>query len=1400
MRCDSIATLNVRSHFGSSRRPMRASEDQSSTRGVMGSLPRVCFAAQVLVSVVAEAEDIDAYCLPDAVPLRDRRNLSTGQPLIAVTADWASIYVISEVYLILSEEKLGYNAVELRGLTTAGSVRHITGCDGVDEWSSCSPTDMPTGHVFLELWEDFSLESMYSALGDRGALNLGSIGYVGTDGIFLLSQTVSQALNEEGLTLEWYKSYNLSWNAPTRYFYPWLNIDESLFRSCATSQGGMHDIMQNFVRVVGDYDGVITDSEGKHIAKCRGGSVWLAPSCRQNPSTCILVITGGDGWKLEFVYQIAVRHDLPLAHATTVNYSTYETFVRNYPTITYWWGPDATFIDLNPIRLVLPAHDRYQWLRGDMRTSSADIKLMKLVWPALTEVAPDVVLFTTSVQVPPSAMDEMLLDLKRNRQDGMRRVACRWLRKHPSIWQRWIPSATACTSGQGIVDADGVHVADFEAAVGCDMCRPGSYSTPLNVPSVTETWTCTTCTVGHFAQLFGATACAPCAAGTSGPSPGLTICVTCAAGTYQEGVGQSACLACEVGKFRTELIRCNDCEKGRFGNRSGLTSCELCKSGTYVDVEGRSTCSFCGGGQDDSGLYGTFIKISFDSVEQWTYSQGATSDADCGCRRSFQLDSLGDCVACGVGLLCPGMNQVEILPGFATDGALSVYRCSSHALGCPGGRPGVCAEGRSNASIACAECLHAMTPQPDGTCSECAGTDIVPFIFGCILAPVVIILFYGVVARSAEQPDSNQTRMLLAVTLGQILTLLQQVAAVGLIEVQWTQPMPMLFDIARLFSFDINVLNTHCIVNLNAVEEFATRLAGIAVILFLFAIVHLVFVVFRRKNCYESFPRLVYVCGTALLAFHIATVNTVLSPFQCETHPNGEQTLRSYPGVLCWVGTSSDHRHMVHITGVAMMLPLGLLSASIWSAIVFPQRVNVGTTSFLRTWGFFFARFRSDIWWYAPVFLIRNTLISLALVHGTPLEQTLFMLVVMFASVALVARVVPWRTPPSNMLDIGFHFVMTILLAVALLFIDSTDLAFVSVLCFSLLIAGLLTSLLYLIYAFCRIFSRHEKHFRFFVCHHKDGAGCFARALKMSLERSKSRAHIFLDSDNLKDLDLLFDCVSNQTQTLVTLLSAELLWRPWCVGEITTAFLNDVRVVRVLYPNCERSSDAIVRSLDANEVDLTCLFERRLNLSSIEDAMRWYCEQSVLKLPSVMANDTMEQCSKWLFQSVVEKETEITSTSCPPAPDAASLIVVDHLNFEAAATAQILRMALPQAVRSQDLTTTLFPTVLDKGQLPPVEGMKEMLLLCSEGIFTQPDVLRALLVAAEEGATVLPVVTNSSFRSPRLHSCRASGKSIRSSRFATQTRFTSSSSGSSARSRLTSVPPTVRRGSSRQRP
>jgi len=110
-------------------------------------------------------------------------------------------------------------------------------------------------------------------------------------------------------------------------------------------------------------------------------------------------------------------------------------------------------------------------------------------------------------------------------------------------------------------------------------------------------------------------------------------------------------------------------------------------------------------------------------------------------------------------------------------------------------------------------------------------------------------------------------------------------------------------------------------------------------------------------------------------------------------------------------------------------------------------------------------------------------------------------------------------------------------------------------------------------------FGATKKPYQFFICHHKARAGCFARLLKMHLlKASKVTRQVFLDCDNLDNLDTLFEVVGNHVETLIIVASKDVFLRPWCAGEMTYARLKGVPITVIEMPGWEAPEKDVIES------------------------------------------------------------------------------------------------------------------------------------------------------------------------------------------------------------------------------
>ena len=151
------------------------------------------------------------------------------------------------------------------------------------------------------------------------------------------------------------------------------------------------------------------------------------------------------------------------------------------------------------------------------------------------------------------------------------------------------------------------------------------------------------------------------------------------------------------------MTNCSSCDAGRFQNTSGQSGCTQCSA--VLDLQG-----------PNPHLWTTMSRI--ESMK-WLEISGSRSIHDCGCAEGAWLDALGQCQECGAGIICKGMGEVEVLPGYfaRADSSGFVWRChGADWARCPGGRPGTCARQRLNTSITCEECEPYTRMTNDGPC------------------------------------------------------------------------------------------------------------------------------------------------------------------------------------------------------------------------------------------------------------------------------------------------------------------------------------------------------------------------------------------------------------------------------------------------------------------------------------------------------------------------------------------------------------------------------------------------------------------------------------------------------------------------------------------------------------
>ena len=151
---------------------------------------------------------------------------------------------------------------------------------------------------------------------------------------------------------------------------------------------------------------------------------------------------------------------------------------------------------------------------------------------------------------------------------------------------------------------------------------------------------------------------------------------------------------------------------------------------------------------------------------------------------------------------------------------------------------------------------------------------------------------------------------------------------------------------------------------------------------------------------------------------------------------------------------------------------------------------------------------------------------------------------VLLTSTAIQAHLCPWRTARANLVDflLTSFLLVTLLGAAPLLQTSHKDaLAVLSwMLCIPVL--GILVVALGALARAAMTHFQKRLLFGIFLCHHKGGAGSLCRLMKILIARHTS-TRVFLDCDQLENLDFLFDIIRTSTKSVVVVLTPELLRR-----------------------------------------------------------------------------------------------------------------------------------------------------------------------------------------------------------------------------------------------------------------
>ena len=617
----------------------------------------------------------------------------------------------------------------------------------------------------------------------------------------------------------------------------------------------------------------------------------------------------------------------------------------------------------------------------------------------------------------------------------------------------------------------------------------------------------------------------------------------------------------------------------------------------------------------------------------------------------------------------------------------------------------------------------------------------------------------------------------------QVVSLFQMLGVLKTLSVKWPAPVATIVEMGSLLNFKFEVFNLGCVVSTPPLYEYVANAFAVVVPTVCVTVCHYAHILvfhfshFRRAQFRQFTPALIGAVGTVFGAVYISVCSAIVQPLQCEVHPNGLSTMQAYREVVCW-DPEGDHHRMMIVGALASLLPLVFLSLCAWVTHVLPKRLHQGDTAFLNAFAFLLFRFRPGAHNHALVLLLRNFALAVIPVIADLAIKLCASAVVVIACVLLGVSRSPWIVRHANHLDVAMHAGLLIVLFLAALQTTAVDDDVIGNLLLAVFSGFACAFLIAMVWSLHLCALRLRKPFQFFLCHHKVGGGAFCRLLKMRLmSHAQVSRNVFLDSDNLQDLSLLFAIVGEKTETLVVLCTKEILYRPWCVGEMTTARLHNIDTILVIFPDFEDPTRTFIENFASVE-GVQSLAPYGISFEMAQQTLWWLGTLPWIGLPrsisSTGADAVVEKLvsrrkgtqemttvlsmtstirtpeneehdvvvvGRWrVLPTVSHLVSEPVEWSTPAAVDVVS--IVDHTNQESVCTALLVK----------ELLKRFFPLTGPGHVLGPDESLPRsatlVLVMSSTDCFLRPSFVRQLFQAERLGVGAVPVIVDDRFQFP----------------------------------------------------
>ena len=255
----------------------------------------------------------------DVVPVADRINIvvnGESLPIGFSSPDWDSAKIYSRIAEIITQEILGFNTqMGPHGDESQSAYKLVAEGNSI--------------HFLSEIWSSFTAEIIaFEAANPSLALPLlKTLDYKGRDGMHIFPKSSEPYYDSNGRSLEFYQYFNASVLTLTTEFSPISAFDINSLSACDGSESGPTE-QSYYLSATGDA-GAFTVLNGVRTWNCHQGKWWLSPACRNDPSTCVPLLTHLF-WGWSEMRQKAAYFNMPIAMGSTPSAELYVEWPKNH--------------------------------------------------------------------------------------------------------------------------------------------------------------------------------------------------------------------------------------------------------------------------------------------------------------------------------------------------------------------------------------------------------------------------------------------------------------------------------------------------------------------------------------------------------------------------------------------------------------------------------------------------------------------------------------------------------------------------------------------------------------------------------------------------------------------------------------------------------------------------------------------------------------------------------------------------------------------------------------------------------------------------------------------------------------------------------------------------------------